>query len=66
MNSQENNSFRVKHLQHGSVCDPAKLFLTSKFSYLLSFFPTSPIKLKLQIDGTLLSNSNPPGPIKTI
>jgi hypothetical protein len=35
-----------------SVCDPAKTFLTSKFSYLL-FFAIPPIKLKLglQIGG---------------
>jgi len=36
-----------------AVCDPAKIFLTSKFSYYL--FPTSPTKLKLglQIGGRL-------------
>jgi hypothetical protein len=32
--------------RYSSVCDPAKMFLTSKFSYLL-FLPTPPIKLKL-------------------
>ncbi len=30
-----------------NVCDPAKMFLTSDFRYLLQFFPTPPIQLKL-------------------
>ncbi len=29
----------LEHLHHCSICDPTKIFLTSKFSYLL-FFPT--------------------------
>ncbi len=35
----------LKHLQQCSICDLAKTFLTSKFSYLL--FPHRPIKLGL-------------------
>jgi hypothetical protein len=43
------------YLQQCSSCDPAKLFFTSKFSYIYSF-ATPPIKLKLgqQIGGELL------------
>jgi hypothetical protein len=66
MNSQENNSFKVKHLQRGSVYDPAKMIshIQVLVIYFLSF-PTPPIKLKLQIDdGTLLINSSPPEAIK--
>jgi hypothetical protein len=39
-----------------SVCDPAKMFFTSKFSCVLFCNPTPPIKLKLgqQICGRLL------------
>jgi hypothetical protein len=42
-----------EHFQQCSVCDPAKIFLTSKFSNLL--FPTPAIKLKLglQIGGKI-------------
>jgi hypothetical protein len=45
----------LEHLHQCSVCDPAKIFLMSKF-YLLTFFQPHPIKLKLglQIGGRLL------------
>jgi len=36
----------VERLQLRSVCDPAKIFLTSKFSYLLFFFPTQTHRTK--------------------
>jgi hypothetical protein len=55
------NSF--DHLQWCSVCNPAKISLTSKFTF--SLFPTPPIKSKT---GTAnrweTSNKNSPGPIK--
>jgi hypothetical protein len=56
------SSSHWEHLQWFSVCDPAKIFLTSKFSY---FFPTPPIKLKLglQIGVRQTTNSNPSRPI---
>ncbi len=46
-------SWNFKHLQQCSICDPAKIFVTSKFMYP---FATPPIKLKLrqQIGGGLL------------
>ncbi len=37
----------LEPLQQYSVCNPAKIFFTSKLSYLLHCFPTPPIKLKL-------------------
>jgi hypothetical protein len=37
----------VERLQLRSVCDPAKIFLTSKFSYLLFFFPTQTHRTKM-------------------
>jgi hypothetical protein len=42
-----------EHFWQCSVCDPAKIFLTSKFSNLL--FPTPAVKLKLglEIDGKI-------------
>jgi hypothetical protein len=44
-----------EHLHQRSVCDPANIFLTSKF-LLTNFFPTPHIKLKmgLQVGGRLL------------
>ncbi len=51
----------LEHPHWCSVCDPAKIFLTSKFSY---FFATPPIKQKT---GTAnrweTTNSKPHGPI---
>jgi hypothetical protein len=49
----EENGWSFGNLEHfhhqRSVCgDSANIFLTSKF-YLLNFFPTSPIKLKLRL-----------------
>jgi hypothetical protein len=41
-----------------------KYFSHPSLVVYFSFFSTPPIKLKLQIDGRLLINSNPPGPIK--
>jgi hypothetical protein len=49
-----------KHLQQCSLCDLAKIFFASKFSYLLLFSPTP--KLRQQIGGGS-TNSKPPGPI---
>jgi hypothetical protein len=46
-----------EHLQWCSVCDPAKIFLTSHprlFSYLLSFNSTHKTKDGMQIGGRLL------------
>jgi hypothetical protein len=51
---------------HRSVCDPAKIYFTSKFSCIL-FFATPPIKLKLgQETGGGTTNSKAPGPIITM
>jgi hypothetical protein len=54
-----------EHLNQRSVCDPAKIFLTSKI-LVTNFFPAPPIKLKLglQVGGRLVGKSNPLGPIK--
>jgi hypothetical protein len=53
----------LEHLQWCSVCNPAKISLTCKFTFLL--FPTPPVKSKT---GTAnrweTSNKNSPGPIK--
>jgi hypothetical protein len=38
----------LEHPQRCSICDPAKIFLTSKFSYLL--FSNQPVKLKLGLE----------------
>jgi hypothetical protein len=58
-------STELEHLQRCSVCDPAKIFLTSKFSYLPFFNPTHQNKT-----GTAnrweTTNSKPPGPITMI
>jgi hypothetical protein len=45
-----------EHLQQCLVCDPAKIFFTSKFSYF-TFLQPPPMKLKLeqQIDRDLLT-----------
>jgi hypothetical protein len=55
----------LEHLQRCSVCDPAKIFLTSKFSYLPFFNHTHKNKT-----GTANSwettNSKPPGTITMI
>jgi hypothetical protein len=51
----QNTILALEHLQRYSVCDPAKIFLTSKFSYLLFSNPTHKTKLELlQIGGRLL------------
>jgi hypothetical protein len=39
---------RLEHLNQCSVCDPAKIFLTSKSSYFF-FYPTPPIKPRLAL-----------------
>jgi hypothetical protein len=59
----KSKSKSLEHLQGCSVCDPAKMFFTSKFSYVL-FLQTPLIKLKLrqQICGGLLI-AKPPRPI---
>jgi hypothetical protein len=41
----------LEHLQECSVGDPAKIFLTSKFSYLLFPNPTHKTKIGMQIGG---------------
>jgi hypothetical protein len=46
----------LEHLQQCSVSGPAKLFFTSKFSYVLFCNPTNKTK-------TGTANSKPPGPI---
>jgi hypothetical protein len=53
----------LEHLHRCSVCDPAKIFLTSKFSYLLFFNPAHKVKLGQQIRERLTTNSKPPGAI---
>jgi hypothetical protein len=50
------------HLYMCSLWDSAKIFFTSKFSYLLLSNLTPKAKLGLQQVGP--TNSNPPGPIK--
>jgi hypothetical protein len=54
--------YNLEHPHRCSVCYPAKIFLTSKFSYLL-FLAIPVIRLKggLQIVGT--TNCKPAGPI---
>ncbi len=48
LDDQRKMTTQLWHLQRCSVCDPANLFLKSKFSYLPFLFPTTPtIKLKL-------------------
>ncbi len=56
----------LEQLQQCSVCDPTKILLTSKLSYLLS--STLPIKFKLilQIGGRLLIANEPPVPTTAI
>ncbi len=46
----------LEHLQLCSVCDPAKMFLTSKLEFFTFFCPNPPIQLKLglQTVGRLL------------
>ncbi len=44
----------LEHLQQCGVCDLAKIFPTSKFSYLLFSNPTCKLLLGLQIGGRLL------------
>jgi hypothetical protein len=52
----------LEHLQRCSVCEPAKMFLTSKFSYLPFSNPTH--KNKTGTANRLeTTNSKPPGPI---
>jgi hypothetical protein len=54
----------LDHLQPWcSVCDPTKIFFTSKFSYLLSFFnPTHKTESGIA-NRCEITNSKPPGPI---
>jgi hypothetical protein len=55
----------LEHLQQCTVCDPAKIFLTPKFSYLLFYQtpPSFPPKIKTKpISRWETTNSNPPGP----
>jgi hypothetical protein len=52
-----------KDLQRCSVCVPAKIFLISKFSYLLFSNPTHETKT-LNANRWETANSNPPGPIQ--
>ncbi len=56
-----------EHLQRCSVCDSTKIFLTSKFSYLLLSNP-KPIKLRqaLQRDARLLIRKEPTQSNQTI
>jgi hypothetical protein len=50
---------RLEHLHQCSVCDPAKIFLTSKFSYLLLSNPTHKTKTStLQRGGSLLMGTH--------
>jgi hypothetical protein len=44
----------LEHEQKCSVCDPAKIFFTSKFSYLLFCNPPLKLKLRQQIHSGLL------------
>jgi hypothetical protein len=52
----------LEHLQRCSVCDPAKIFFTSKFSYVLFCNPTNKSET-----GTAnrwgTTDNEPPGPI---
>jgi hypothetical protein len=52
-----------EHLHWCSVCDPAKIFLTSKFSYLPFSNPTHKTKT-WTANRWETTNSNPHGPIK--
>jgi len=55
----------IKHLQQWSVHDPAKLLLTSTFSYLL--FPNLTQQTKIATaNGWESTNRNPRGPIKPL
>jgi hypothetical protein len=45
----------LKYLHMCSICDPEKIFLASKFSYLLFPSPLIKLKLGLQIGGTATS-----------
>jgi hypothetical protein len=55
--------FRVfEHLQRCSVCDPAKIFFTSNFSYVLFCNPTNKTETGTK-DRLGTSNNKPPGPI---
>jgi len=54
----------LEHLQWYSVCDPAKIFLTSKFSYLRFSKPTYKTKTGTATNRWETTNSNPPGPTK--
>jgi len=50
-----------EHPQQCSVCEPAKIFLTSEFSYLLFSNPTHKTKTKTAIRWETIS-IKPPGP----
>ncbi len=52
----------LEHLQRSSVCNPAKIFFTSKFSYTLCSNPTHKTETGIANSwGT--TNSKPAGPI---
>ncbi len=52
-----------EHLQQCSVCESAKIFLTSKISYLLFSNPTHETKTGTADRGET-TNTKPPGPIR--
>jgi hypothetical protein len=59
----QNSDNGLKHLQRCSACNPAKLFFTSKFSYLIFCNPTHKTETGIANRwGT--TDSEPPGPIK--
>ncbi len=47
LSSSHSSIYGLEHPQRCPICNPAKIFLTSKFGYFL--FPTSPIQLKLRL-----------------
>jgi len=47
LSSSHSSIYGLEHPQWCSICNPAKIFLTSKFGYFL--FSTSPIQLKLRL-----------------
>jgi hypothetical protein len=56
------NSWVLEHLQRCWVCDPEKIFFTSKFSYVLFCNPTNKTETgRANRWGT--TNNKPPGPI---
>jgi hypothetical protein len=53
----------TQHLQQCSVCDPAKIFFTSKFSYVLLFCNPANRTETGTANTWGITNSKPPGPI---